>query len=314
MVNKNRDIVSMLDDRFPLSGETLGKKLGISRVAVWKRIKKLQEEGYPVISGRAGYLLDGTAPLPLESFFPEEFPYPVRFTPRVSSTMDQARLEEERSPKLFIAGSQETGRGRRGRRWESPEGGLYASLLLFPETDFESAIVPVMALSVALTELLREEYRLPAAVSWPNDIMIGGGKAGGVLTELHGRYDILDRQILGIGVNVLGNPGVPEAVSLSTARGGEATSRPVSPAPLAASLFTRFHRIVTDLEREEIVSRWKSCSGTVGRMVRVERSRGGELAGRAVALGDDGSLVIRTAGGRTEAVRDGECRLAREEM
>ncbi len=311
MVNTNRSIISLLNGERPLSGETIAGELGMSRVAIWKRIKKLQEEGYPISSGHGGYML-GASPLPpLPDFFPDSFPFPVHYKPFTSSTMEDARGAEKRLPQLFLAGSQKEGRGRRGRSWISPEGGIYASLLLFPETGYDAAFHPVMLLAVSLVRLLREEYRLPASISWPNDIFIGPNKAAGILTELHGKYDLLDRQIIGIGINLAETPPVPNAVSLAELL--PASAAPPSPALFTAALFSKFSDLMSGTSPREAVGLWKLYSGTPGKLVRVERSWGSPVIGRARTIGDDGSLIVETASGEVVPIREGDCRIMNEE-
>jgi BirA family biotin operon repressor/biotin-[acetyl-CoA-carboxylase] ligase len=311
MVNVNRSILSLLNREKPLSGESMAAQLGMSRVAIWKRIKKLQEEGYPISSGHGGYMLTSSPLLPLPDLFPESFPLPVHYKPLTSSTMDDAREAEKRSPGLFLAGSQKLGRGRRGRSWISPEGGIYASLLLFPETGYDTAFFPVMLLAVSLVRLLREEYRLPAAISWPNDIHIGPNKAAGILTELHGKYDLLDRQIIGIGINLAQAPPVPNAVSIAELLPPSAV--PPSPAQFTAALFSNFSNLMSAASPREAAGLWKLYSGTLGKQVRVERSWGSPVIGRAVNIGDDGSLMVETASGEVVSIREGDCRIMSEE-
>ncbi len=317
MVNVNRSIISLLKHETTLSGEIIAEQLGMSRVAIWKRIKKLQEEGYPISSGHGGYTLAASPLPPLPELFPESFPFPVHYKAFTSSTMEDARESKEatagekRQPQLFLAGRQSRGRGRRGRSWISAEGGIYASLLLFPETGYDAAFHPVMLLAVSLVRLLREVYQLPASISWPNDIFIGRNKAAGILTELHGKYDLLDRQIIGIGINLGSAPSLPGAVSLAELLPPSASAP--SPIQFTEALFSDFSTLISGTSPREAVGLWKLYSGTLGKQVRVERSWGSPLTGRARTIGDDGSLIVETSSGEVVSIREGECRIINEE-
>ncbi|MFB6285637.1 MAG: biotin--[acetyl-CoA-carboxylase] ligase [Candidatus Bipolaricaulia bacterium] len=125
----------------------------------------------------------------------------------VASTMDLARAEaEDGAPEgtLVLAGEQRQGRGRRGRGWDSPPGGLWASLVLRP-TDTAPQTQPscfsVLA-AVGLADGLRERFRVPAAVKWPNDLMIHRRKLGGTLVEMTFQRDRPAWLIVGAGLNV----------------------------------------------------------------------------------------------------------------
>lgn len=131
----------------------------------------------------------------------------------VASTMDLARSEaEDGAPEgtLVLAGEQRQGRGRRGRGWASPPGGLWTSLVLRP-TDAASQTQPScfsVLVAVGLAYGLRERFRVPAAVKWPNDLMIHRRKLGGTLVEMTFQSDRPAWLIVGVGLNV--NNGVPE--------------------------------------------------------------------------------------------------------
>ena len=117
-----------------VSGEVLSTALGLSRTAVWKQVRKLQELGYAIEASAKGYRLDGSPDAPL----PWEFPgreETVHYFTEVSSTMDIARkLARDGCPpfSVVVADRQTKGRGRLQRSWHSEPGGLYFTVVLRP--------------------------------------------------------------------------------------------------------------------------------------------------------------------------------------
>ncbi len=135
------------------------------------------------------------------------------FREEVGSTMDIAReLAEAGAPEgtIVFAARQTAGRGRRGRGWESPEGGAWFSLLLRPPMELCRAGCLSVLAAVACALAIRERYALPVRVKWPNDLLLDNRKLGGVLIELAAVGAHIDWLIVGIGINV-NNPLPKEA-------------------------------------------------------------------------------------------------------
>lgn len=184
-----------------VSGQALARELGISRVALWKRIEGLKAWGYTIEAGRRGYALvrdDGLCPADL--------PLPVRVLPRASSTMDAARdwgFSGAPSGAAVLALRQSAGRGRGGRAWESPGGGLYLSLVLRSPLPAVFGGALVLETARSLLEVLGASGVRGASFRWPNDINAGPRKLGGILLESFGDLDRPDFYVLGIGLNTV---------------------------------------------------------------------------------------------------------------
>jgi BirA family biotin operon repressor/biotin-[acetyl-CoA-carboxylase] ligase len=192
-----------------VSGEQMSRETGISRVAVWKHIKDLQEKGYAISSTPSkGYRLNEAG----DFLFPWELTdlgYPVQYFPSCTSTMDEARvlsLSRKREDTVLISETQTQGRGREQRRWVSHRGGLYFTVVLHPRMSITK--VPSMGYRAAeaLASALREAYKIRAAPKWPNDVLAEGKKVAGVLVEFGGETDSIQYLHLGIGVNVNNPP------------------------------------------------------------------------------------------------------------
>ena len=190
MPMKERILQALRQAEGYLSGAQLAERLGVSRSAVWKHIEQLRGDGYPIwAQGRRGYVLLGpkdvlSAQVLLPLLRSAIIGRRIEHREVTSSTMDDARAlarEGASEGTVVIAELQIAGRGRRGREWLSPRSyGITASIILRPP------IPPSMAQHLSLLAALgvamgvREATGAPAAVKWPNDIVLAGKKLGGV--------------------------------------------------------------------------------------------------------------------------------------
>lgn len=212
------ELIRLLSDGDYHSGEQLGERLGVSRTAVWKQLKKLEamDIALEAVKGR-GYrlavpleLLDGPsiiAALPHETrrhlvrLFVEE---------TLSSTnlfLRERFIQGAGHAEICLSESQNAGRGRRGRSWVSPWG---RGLLLSVGWRFEGGAAALEGLSLAVGVVMAqvlEKYELNVALKWPNDVlMVGGdglGKLAGILLELSGDVEGPCEVVVGVGLNVM---------------------------------------------------------------------------------------------------------------
>jgi BirA family biotin operon repressor/biotin-[acetyl-CoA-carboxylase] ligase len=303
--------------RGPLSGEELARRLRCSRAAVWKRIAVLRRRGYRIEGRRAsGYTL---AAIP-DRLGPSELaPYlrgswrDVRWFAETDSTQHVAR-ELARAGAAegttVIAERQTAGRGRLGRSWHSPPGrNLYCSVVLRPA--LEPAAVPQVGLVVglAVADAVAETTGLRPAIKWPNDVLLGGRKVAGILTEMEAEVERVHHVIAGIGVNLnLEARAFPrelrgKATSLRVAT-GRRIDRAAFTAGLLAALEARYGRFLTG-GFPSVRSEWESYSALTGRTV-VAAAPGDEVAGRVLGLDADGALRVRCPDGSVARVVAGE--------
>jgi BirA family biotin operon repressor/biotin-[acetyl-CoA-carboxylase] ligase len=288
-----------------ISGEALSKHLGVSRVAIWKHIQKLQACGYDIHSGPKGYRLIQSPDTP----FPWEIPEResrIHFFETASSTMDIAReLARKGCPDftVVIAETQTSGRGRMDRNWWSPQGGLYFTLVLRPH------IPPVMSPLVnfgtafVLARTLQEFCGVDALVKWPNDILIHGRKVSGMLSEMEAAGDQVSFVNIGIGINM--NNDLPSDLLSATSIkniSGKTCPRKAFLSEFLDRLENRIHR--PDLAT--VIAEWKTCSATLGQQVRIV-SRQGVTEGKAMDVDPNGALVVRTADGVLKKIYYGDC-------
>lgn len=292
----------------PVSGSALCTLLGTSRVAVWKHIQKLQELGYPIAAGPKGYTLQGEA----DRLLPWEFPGRVERMhcfEELPSTMDTAKeLARGGCPHftVVVAERQSAGRGRMRRPWESPDGGLYFTMVLRPEIPAPMSLRVNFLAAATLARLLRRRYGVAAGLKWPNDILVAGRKLCGLLAEMESEAETVHFVNVGMGVNVNNDvAGVaPPAVSLKALVGREVPRR-----ELLAAFLDDFEAALNRGQWETAIAEWQRLSVTLGRPVRIVTAAG-ETCGIAEALDENGALILRQPDGTRRAVIYGDCFLA----
>jgi BirA family biotin operon repressor/biotin-[acetyl-CoA-carboxylase] ligase len=234
----------------------------------------------------------------------------VYFFPECESTNAEARLlAEAGEPEgaLVVTDYQSAGRGRMGRAWHSPRGSsLLFTLLLRPPIEPSLALIPVMAASLGVMEGIRRACALPARLKWPNDILIDGKKAGGILCELGLEEQVLKYVIVGIGLNVNFDPrGVegipPDATSIQSSL-GRPQPRAVLLRAILDAMEPRYREI---LRGGSLREEWSRALDTLGRRVRVILPEG-ELIGAAESIEDSGALVLRLDDGSMRTVLAGD--------
>lgn len=195
-----------------LSGQELCDLLGVSRTAVWKVIKQLQQEGYQIEAVRnKGYCLTRVADVMTESELKTRMGESwlgknLEYHDMIDSTNIRAKkLAEEGAEDgtLVIADIQSAGRGRRGRGWDAPGGvGIWMSLLLRPSIAPSSASMLTLVAALAVAKGIQEAAGLKPEIKWPNDIVIAGKKVCGILTEMSAELEGIHYVVIGIGINV----------------------------------------------------------------------------------------------------------------
>ena len=225
----------------------------------------------------------------------------------VSSTNDVVRqLAEAGWPEgtVVVAVEQTAGRGRFGRRWESPRGGLWFSLLLRPPLGREGiSVLPIVA-GLAVVKALERSFDLDIELKWPNDVLIKGKKVCGILVETFFTGEVLDFVILGIGINANFDPGeLPEPLSISSTTLRAELGHDVD---LDALLFSVLHELSAYYDA--------LLSGRGGELLKEAEERmrlpkiarvllgDKELSGLAIGLASDGSLLLRAEDGHVEKI------------
>ena len=219
------------------------------------------------------------------------------------------RLAEAGEPEgiVILAHHQTAGRGTKGRGWEGPSGNLHLSVLLRPDEPLRFAVQWSFVAAVALADALLPLLPDPSVLSlkWPNDLMLNGAKAAGILAETSaGGAGGIAWVCLGIGVNLAHAPDVPGRATASLADLGLA---PPTPEAFAADLLNALAARRAQRAAEgfgAIRAAWLARGPAMGAPLAIRR-QGAEITGRFAGLADDGSLLLAT-GERIQAFTSGE--------
>ena len=288
-----------------VSGETLSEAFGISRVSIWKHIKKLQELGYSIESTPKGYRLGKEPDIPYSWELPR-FEDRVHYLAETVSTMETARdLARGGCPDftVVIAGSQTGGRGRLRRVWDSQAGGLYFTIVLRPEIPPAWSYRYNFAASLELARTIRDLLDIRVDVKWPNDLLVTEKKVSGMLSEMEAEADRVGFINIGLGLNVNNDiaADVPNATSLSRFAG-----RSISRKELLGAFLDNYHQRLTTGNLETVVADWKEYTVTLNRKVTIETPVE-TVSGTAVDVDSGGGLIVRLDSGETKTVVYGDC-------
>ncbi|MFO8101956.1 MAG: biotin--[acetyl-CoA-carboxylase] ligase [Dehalococcoidia bacterium] len=314
-------ILARLRHGGPVSGEELASMTGVSRTAVWKYINKLRLEGYRIdsVTGRGYYLV--SAP---DRLLPNEIKSglstrmlggEIIYRREVTSTQAVAKsLASEGAVEgtVVVAETQSGGRGRIARGWVSAVGGIYFSIILRPDIKPTEALQLPLIAGLAVARGIEQLTCLNPSLKWPNDIILSGRKAGGILTEMSAEMDRLEWVIIGIGLNVnITSETFPpqvreEATSLMQA-GGKQIPRVKLLQCILAELEALYDEF-TESGFENLRQQWKKLSNTIGSEVTVSSSTE-HLVGRAVDIDRDGALILQQKDGAQVRIIAGDVRL-----
>jgi BirA family biotin operon repressor/biotin-[acetyl-CoA-carboxylase] ligase len=308
-----------------ISGQEISQTLNVSRAAVWKQVELLREQGFAIEAQRSrGYrLLDGPDRL-LASEIEQDLD--CKYLGRsliclaeIDSTNARVRqLAEEGAAEgtVLIADRQSAGRGRLGRRWESPSAvNLYCSILLRPQIPVQQAPQLTFLSAVAVAETLHQLYQLPARVKWPNDVLVDGRKIAGLLNEMNAETEQIHFVILGIGVNLNMAAGqFPQELNYPATSVLLETGAAIDRVAFARNFLQRLDRYYGEFLDEGFVPirrRWESLCDLMNVPVQVDQTPG-ILRGTVVGLDSDGALRLQLDDGRVERVLAGDVRPVRQ--
>ena len=214
---------------------------------------------------------------------------------------------------VVFAESQTQGRGRMGRRWESPPGrGLWFSVLLRPRIPLAAATQLTVMAAVAAARSIGQASGLEPEIKWPNDLHLRGRKCGGILLELGAESDQIHHVILGMGidVNLSATEMPPQIRTIATSLSLESDrtiDRPALAARILEELDNAYHDILAG-RFIALADEWERRCTTLGRWVSI-RVGPREIHGLAEALDEQGALLLRTEHGRLERIIGGEVSL-----
>ena len=315
------DITNLLKaDGGYLSGEDIASKIGVSRTAVWKAIGQLRKNGYVIQSSQSrGYKLLSSPDLCLPDLraallkSAKKREHELFYFETAASTniiaMDMAANGCAEGA-ILIADTQTAGKGRLGRTWLSPPGrNLYMSMVVRPDIPPRDATALTLLSAVACASAITDHCGVPVSIKWPNDLIAGGRKIGGILTEIRADIDRIYHAVVGIGINVnLSSEELPAEIRQIATSVLIESNRSFNRTALAAEIimeFDKWYGLLVIHGKKLIMEKWIELSATIGKQVRVAV---GDLIyeGTAEGIDDEGLLIVKLADGSNRKFSAGD--------
>lgn len=293
-----------------ISGKTLAKEIGISTSGISKRIRILRKFGYNIESRhRIGYRIadETNLPLPwelrnvLDTLFVGKDKIIYQLT--THSTQNLAMLLAEENPSsdgiVVIAGQQKSGRGRQNRKWVSPKGGIWLSVVLRPRIPTSKITLLSFTAALAICDAIKKTTQLDPKLRWPNDVTISGKKVAGILIDISMEAERINYAVVGIGINAnVDSLGISsnlekdvKITSLSDELGHDTNIL-----DLTKVMLERLEYYYMKLKRYPpctIIEEWKKNSDILHqKVILMQNNR--IIHGIAVDVKNDGSLLVRT--------------------
>ena len=302
-----------------LSGQDLSDVLKISRVAVWKHIKKIRSEGYTVESKQnLGYkLIDNTERLlPWEitenlntKFIGKRIYYFDSMDSTQNFAVEIAPNRKENGT-VVISKKQTEGMGRLKRKWKSPVGGIWLSVIVHPKFSTSQITLVPIATSLALHKAVEKVLGIKPMLKWPNDLTLKKKKVAGILLDTSIQSNKIEFLVLGVGINFKIKPRNLEKLLKKTPNFyGVSTlvEKNEKPLPLVKQFLYELENVfqmINSGSNKKIVAEWTKRSSTIGKNVSVITDDG-RFNGKAIKLDIDGGLII-TRGKKTKKLFVGD--------
>jgi BirA family biotin operon repressor/biotin-[acetyl-CoA-carboxylase] ligase len=291
-----------------VSGEKLSKSLNLSRAAIWKNIKKLRSLGYMIESKpKTGYKLHSntTLLLPweiLDGLQTDIIGRKVYYFDTIDSTQNfalQLSQKPHENGSVVIAARQTNGRGRLNRKWISPEGGIWLSIILRPNFEISQISLFPMATSLALAISIEKILKLKPELKWPNDLTLNEKKVAGILIDASIESNKINYLAIGVGINFRVQPKkISKLIKKGQGNYGITTlvkeNQEDKPVELVQQFMFELEQIYNKVMTnsiEEIRKEWIKRSSTIGKNI-IATTTTGLLKGKVVGIDETGALLL----------------------
>ncbi|MDP2767642.1 MAG: biotin--[acetyl-CoA-carboxylase] ligase [Candidatus Methanoperedens sp.] len=210
---------------------------------------------------------------------------------------------------VVIAESQTGGRGRLGRKWLSPEGGIWLSIILKPRIQPLYAPRITLLAGVSVAKTIRS-IGLQARIKWPNDVLINEKKVCGILTEIGAEMDMVDYCVVGIGIDAnVDTESFPEEFRESSTSLKKELGSAINRVEFVQRLLSEFESLYLKFQNEgfpSILEEWRNMSATIGEWVKIT-TQTKTIYGEAIGVDNEGALILETSEGQLEKIVAGNC-------
>ncbi len=232
----------------------------------------------------------------------------------VSSTNTLAKflsMNDVENGTVIISEKQTHAKGRSGKQWESPLGGVWMSIILNPNVDHSKLPLITLATGVAVAKTLESIGVENPEIKWPNDIMINGKKVCGILTEAVAKFNTIENVIIGVGIDAnLDVEQFPEELREGTTTLKKELGRDGNENLLIKTFLEEFEKISEQFSHEgyeDILKEWRKRSYSIGKIVEVREPFNTYYDAYVLGLSKEGALVVEKIDGTLEKVISGEC-------
>lgn len=304
-----------------ISGAELARQIGVSRNAVWKAIKVLENEGYIIESVKAkGYRLAPqsnklSAEIISANLTAQELGKKIIILDKIDSTNNYAKEIASKGAvngTVVIADTQTAGKGRLGRSFVSPSGkGLYMSVIIRPKFSTDIAVLITSAVAVASAEAVEKICGNDVQIKWVNDLYMNGRKICGILTEASMGMEINspDYIVIGIGINVRESI-FDDELSKRVSSIETETHKIIDRNELCALLLERLEYYTDNLENRCHLDEYKRRELLTGNIITANVGTE-KITGRAIGVDENANLIIESESGEIRNLSSGEANLVR---
>ena len=300
-----------------INGARLAEKIHVTRSAIWKAVKALQNEGYKIeaVTNKGYLLLPNNDIVSTESIRPflngAAINFQLEVYKSVTSTNTLAKekaIQGAKEGTVIIACEQTEGRGRMGRSFYSPNsGGIYFTVILRPKLELEDSLLITTATAVAVAKAIESIANVKADIKWVNDIYINGKKVCGILTEASINFESggLEYAVIGIGINI-STDIFPEEIKkiAGSIFLDKPTDMPIS-SVLVAEVLNNLSECMDTLTDKKYLEEYTKRSFLIGCQIHVIK-KSETLAAKAIGIDDKARLIVEYEDRSREALSSGE--------
>lgn len=314
-------ILPYLSEEYFTGTEELSERLLLSEADIEKQAEQLRQLGYNLsLDAQKGYRIisrpDILLPLEIKNglttgyigqniyYFPE-----LISTNITANQLAGGRLDKIREGTIVIADRQSRGKGRAEKRWISPPGGIWVSIILYPDTiPSRMSLITLMAAVAVAKTIIKLFPQTNVQIKWPNDVLIDNRKVCGILTEMSTVANIIKWVIVGIGINANNDSThLPEEIRENTLSLKEVSGQSIIRANFIRNLCIElegYYELLKKGDSALILKEWKSYNNILGK--RIDVNIGDKIiTGKAIALSEKGALILKTDTGEIEEIISG---------
>ena len=202
---------------------------------------------------------------------------------------------------MIVASKQTGGKGRSGRKWISPKGGIWISIILQPKFDISITTLFPIASALALSKALEKTMSISPELKWPNDLTLNGKKIAGMLVDVSLESNQIENMVLGVGINfdietkkveklLKDTPNFYGVASLNEQK------KKIKPVELVQAFLVELEKIYESLSSKQIkkiISEWTKRSSTIGKKIEMN-TIDETIKGKAIKIDEDGALIVST--------------------